>query len=204
MDGDKSLAPHIRSTVETNSAVLPLAPAERALMDPRGGVNPKSADRRCPNCQATYLPGALVCLDCGILFSAGGKTKKIGDAKDPTAPKVAPVGAAFVEEQRPIVLDINGIHVTLPVGESVIVGRMSEVPGDLRPDINLNAFDATELGVSRLHVKITRVRDLTHVLDLNSSNGTYLNGRRLVPSCPRILRNGDELQLGRLKAKVRL
>jgi FHA domain len=203
MGAENSLSPQPRSTVEPHIIVPPLAPVERAFLDQRS-TDTTTAGLPCPNCQTGYLPGALVCLHCGISFAAGGKTKKIDDAKDPSAPKIAPVGAAFAEVQRPIVLDIGGIHVTLPVRDTIIVGRLSEVPGDPVPDVNLNAFDAQVLGVSRLHVKITRGRELTHVMDMDSSNGTFINGRRLTHRCPRILRNGDELQLGRLKARVRL
>jgi pSer/pThr/pTyr-binding forkhead associated (FHA) protein len=37
------------------------------------------------------------------------------------------------------------------------------------------------------------------VVDLNSSNGTWVNGQRLVPNKPYDLPNGAVLQLGRLK-----
>jgi ABC-type multidrug transport system ATPase subunit len=49
-------------------------------------------------------------------------------------------------------------------------------------------------GVSRRHVQISR-RDNQHIIeDLNSSNGTYLNGERL--SAPAQLRSGDVIGLG--------
>ena len=35
-----------------------------------------------------------------------------------------------------------------------------------------------------------------------SANSTYLNGQRLLPSEPRILRDNDELRLGRLVIRV--
>ena len=50
---------------------------------------------------------------------------------------------------------------------------------------------------------ITRDGDLVHVCDLGSTNGTFLNGRRLIDRQRRLLRNGDELMLGRLRVLVR-
>ena len=82
----------------------------------------------------------------------------------------------------------------LPVINTVVIGRLSELPGDARPDVNLNAFDAKEQGVSRQHAKIVRRRELIYISDLGSSNGTYLNGRPITGNYERILRNGDELK----------
>ncbi len=49
-------------------------------------------------------------------------------------------------------------------------------------------------GVSRLHAKVLRASDgLVSVLDLDSTNGTFVNGARVGLSA---LREGDRLQLG--------
>ena len=149
------------------------------------------------------MPGELVCRLCGILFSTAGKTRKIDDAGNTPVSKLAPVGEAFVGDRKPIVFEVDGIPVTLPPHDTVIVGRVNDAPGDRWPDVDLNAFQAGERGVSRMHLKLTRVQELVYVMDMDSTNGTFLNGRRLVHRCPRILRNGDELRLGHLTIKVR-
>jgi pSer/pThr/pTyr-binding forkhead associated (FHA) protein len=40
------------------------------------------------------------------------------------------------------------------------------------------------------------------VEDLGSTNGTLLNGERLSPYIPEILKDGDQLQLGKLLIEV--
>ena len=40
------------------------------------------------------------------------------------------------------------------------------------------------------------------IVDNNSANGTFLNGHRLVPQQPRILRDGDDIRLGHLTMRV--
>ena len=40
------------------------------------------------------------------------------------------------------------------------------------------------------------------VEDVGSANGTFLDGQRLTPYLPHVLKDGDELQLGRIKLKV--
>ncbi len=66
-----------------------------------------------------------------------------------------------------------------------VIGR---VPG-AQSEIIINA-----LGVSRRHAQISR-RDNQHIIeDLNSSNGTFLNGKRLAGPSP--LKSGDVIGLG--------
>ena len=48
-------------------------------------------------------------------------------------------------------------------------------------------------GLSREHAKIVCTEGIVNVVDLESTNGTYLNGERVELS---LLREGDELQLG--------
>jgi pSer/pThr/pTyr-binding forkhead associated (FHA) protein len=40
------------------------------------------------------------------------------------------------------------------------------------------------------------------IVDLDSVNHTYINGQRLHPKEVRVLRDGDELRLGKLSIKV--
>ncbi len=48
-------------------------------------------------------------------------------------------------------------------------------------------------GVSRQHARVQRGPEGTELVDLGSTNGTYVNGRRVV-RCR--LRHGDRVQLG--------
>lgn len=47
-----------------------------------------------------------------------------------------------------------------------------------------------------------RDHDTVVVSDMGSANSTYLNGQRLMPYEPRILRDNDELRLGRLVIRI--
>lgn len=49
-------------------------------------------------------------------------------------------------------------------------------------------------GVSRRHARLTRAGEVYTLEDLGSSNGTYLNGERLVERSP--LKSGDQIRLG--------
>ncbi len=49
--------------------------------------------------------------------------------------------------------------------------------------------------VSRFHLEVHKRKNLYYVIDLDSSNGTYLNGRKLPAGAATRLRNGDRLAL---------
>jgi hypothetical protein len=157
----------------------------------------------CPVCGLVNRPGELACSRCGTILATGGNTKKLGQEDTPNKPKNWPTGDVIVSEQMPIIFEIDGQQIPVPVADIVTVGRVSDVPDDARPDVDLSLFGAGDKGVSRKHIKIKRKNILVYVADLGSTNGTMLNGRRLIPNAERLLRNGDELQLGRLKVKVK-
>ena len=70
------------------------------------------------------------------------------------------------------------------------------------PDINLDPYRAFEAGVSRIHAAIRLVDDQVLITDLGSGNGTRINGNRIEPNIPHPLKNGDLLNLGKLKLQV--
>ena len=56
-----------------------------------------------------------------------------------------------------------------------------------------------EPGISRRHVKFSREGGRVCMTDLNSTNGTFKNGMRLMPNASEVLEPGDEIRLGKLK-----
>ena len=70
------------------------------------------------------------------------------------------------------------------------------------PDVDLSSYNAYANGVSRLHAAIKLVKNQIVVVDLGSSNGTYLNGVRLSPYIETPVTHGDLIYLGKLKMQV--
>ncbi|WP_073259260.1 FHA domain-containing protein [Cryptosporangium aurantiacum] len=59
--------------------------------------------------------------------------------------------------------------------------------------------------VSRRHAELMISAGMPVVVDLGSANGTFVNGERIVPREPRVLRHGDNLQFARdLQATIDL
>jgi hypothetical protein len=83
------------------------------------------------------------------------------------------------------------------------LGRLSEGQ-PIMPDIDLTPYQAYASGVSRLHAVVKRDNNRVAVMDLGSSNGTYVNGRRLNPHTEESLSHGDIVALGKLKIQILL
>ena len=67
-----------------------------------------------------------------------------------------------------------------------------------KPDIDLGSYGAKDLGVSRLHAMLNTNSAGVRIVDLASANGTFIDGYRLPPEKPVLLKNKSVLQFARL------
>jgi predicted component of type VI protein secretion system len=95
----------------------------------------------------------------------------------------------------------SGQILPLPDRTEFTLGRSAEGQ-PIVPDVDLAPYNAYVNGVSRLHAAIKRVISRIVVVDLGSSNGTYLNGTRLTPYVEMPVVHGDLVYLGKLKIQV--
>ena len=82
-------------------------------------------------------------------------------------------------------------------GEQISLTEMPCVIGKMREYVDQVLDDSS---VSRMHARFALDRDghMT-IRDLNSTNGTWLNGERLGPNESRSLQRGDHVRLGRME-----
>jgi hypothetical protein len=85
--------------------------------------------------------------------------------------------------------------------DTLVLGRRDPFTGEL-PDIDLERFNALDQGVSRKHATIVRRGTSLQIVDSGTPNGSFLNGQKLIPDQPRILRDGDQVRLGKLVLHV--
>jgi pSer/pThr/pTyr-binding forkhead associated (FHA) protein len=69
-------------------------------------------------------------------------------------------------------------------------------------DIDLVPYGASRLGVSRQHARIFLSGSTWMVEDLGSTNGSYLNRRRMLPDTQYIIRHGDEIVFGKMLVEI--
>ena len=96
----------------------------------------------------------------------------------------------------------NGQMITTQENGAFVLGRAAN---NVKPDetlVDLNQFGALELGISRAHAMIRRSKGSYQLIDLESSNGTWLENQRLVPKQPYLLESGNRFRIGRLNILV--
>jgi len=167
----------------------------------------------CPSCQHKEISGALFCSQCGAqLVTASEPDWPPGlRQKDPmTATSSNTKGKADRKSTSPMMSAEARISLHLVESGQILpladrnefsLGRVAEGQ-PIMPDIDLTPYKAYENGVSRLHAILKLVNEQVTILDLGSSNGTYVNGNRLVPSVERPLDHGDMILLGKLKIQI--
>jgi len=84
----------------------------------------------------------------------------------------------------------------------MLIGRGDASRG-VNPEILLDDEASLSEGVSRLHSKVFCQGNKYYILDLNSTNSTYLNKQKLVPQEHYQIVDGDEIQLGRYVMRLR-
>ncbi len=157
---------------------------------------------KCPYCQHEMMEGALFCEECGLSLwddSQGeASTRKLEDESSEFSVRSG-WGTARFQEQSEVIFHVRdeAEPITLTPSTELLIGRQDSASG-IAPDLDLTAYGALEKGVSRLHAALRRGEDVLSIVDLDSANGTYLNGQRLAAHQPRLLRDGDEIRLGKL------
>ena len=157
----------------------------------------------CPNCGRSLRAGELTCPHCHHFLGANPEkpTRTLPIPTEQFSAKRVPIGSIPTSLQR-ITLVIGSETLELPVSQSLIIGRDDPASNAPPPDVELYGFGADEKGVSRHHLEFSWRNELLYVRDVGSTNGTLLNGQRLMKDIVRLLRDGDELVIGHLPVRV--
>ncbi len=162
----------------------------------------------CPVCQHQEAEGALFCSECGAQLQnmtsvvtqniqTSGMSHAALDAIPPKQKGVLASGSLTLQ------LLEGGQILPLTDRNEYTMGRASEGQ-TIMPDIDLTSYRAYEYGVSRIHAVLKKSKDKVIIMDLGSSNGTYVNGDRLTPENEYPLSHGNIISLGKLKIQFLL
>jgi hypothetical protein len=155
----------------------------------------------CPYCAHANREGELFCEECGHPFVTQhgvATTQLVGEDRAVNGQRMA-WGTARFDSQSSIMVRIqnHADPIKLAPKDELMLGR-ADVRSEWMPDLDMSSFDGAEMGVSRRHAAIRRGENTLMLVDLGSVNGTHLNGQRLTPNQPRVLRDGDEVRMGKL------
>ena len=143
---------------------------------------------KCKECQMENIEGALFCEECGA------KLETLSSAQD-AAGATAGAGTALVFTSP------DGSRLEIPAKDDVVIGREDPI-SEVFPDLDLTNFGGVESGVSRKHAVIHRSGGAVTLEDMGSTNGTYVNRKRIQPNVPQRIQAGDEVRFGKLALAV--
>src|SRR6266567_3739081 len=82
-------------------------------------------------------------------------------------------------------------------GERALVGRYDHDVGGMQPEVDLSNTQGSDT-VSRIHATLEHIGSANTLTDLNSTNSTRLNGKRLEPDKPTPINDGDAIAFGKV------
>ncbi|HZQ09088.1 MAG TPA: FHA domain-containing protein [Anaerolineae bacterium] len=172
----------------------------------------------CPSCSTPNVPGTLYCDNCGADLrnvSAGAGMPMSSNMGQPPSQSQQPYDpalqqSAFQQQQFPPQYPPVGMAPTpprimaggqplmVPQKTEIIIGRSDAASGWM-PDVDLTAAGGTaDQGVSRRHARLSW-QGQWMIEDMDSVNGTYIRGQKLIPAQKTALNNGEVIQLGRIQ-----
>jgi len=159
----------------------------------------RSFTKFCPACKLGNDANSVTCRHCGSpLDLTAARAKPTGGLHE-TAEKEAQLVGEYSSPPSGLALYLAGSTTPIAIAQEdeFILGRKTE--GESEPLVDLTNPDGFAMGVSRRHAMVRSGEDGYVLIDLNSSNGTWLDGKILIPTQPYDLPSGSLIQLGRLK-----
>jgi hypothetical protein len=159
----------------------------------------------CPFCQRRNQVDAVVCEYCGKPFKSAPEkystTENVeGDTKsshEDFKEKIEKVNREAPAEGIAIYLLGLTHPIEVRLENEFVIGRVTEPTEEKVVDLTL--YNAFALGVSRRHLMVRRAGDGYDVIDLNSTNGTWVNEQSLVPQQPLTVKSGSQIRLGNMR-----
>jgi len=155
----------------------------------------------CARCGATVNTLGRYCPKCGATLRASART--------PTTP-LPPIERAQADPRLLLSGAGPGAHFVLASGSAILLPPKAEVTigradkrNQIYPDIDLSPHGAPGEGVSRLHARMYQRGGVWVIEDAGSTNGTYINGRRITAGEESLLRDGDRVRCGQLTLTFR-
>ncbi len=155
----------------------------------------------CNNCGASNREGELICQSCGrLLVSDAPATRQI---KVTSGLLVQNPRERVTDKLKTITLHCGAESFDFPVGSGneILVGRALE-SGAGQLVLDTSRLGGADKGVSRRHALIRVEGFSAYVVDLSSTNGTFLNGRRIHPDHRHLLYTNDIIRFGALEVRI--
>jgi len=165
-------------------------------------------EKFCPVCKNKNERNAIVCIRCGASLDyhhpESIATTRNAEVPETISAKIAdaPIDNALIPDDG-IAIYAAGTSkpVYLRFEKELIFGRKADDPADGNL-LDLTEIGGYQMGISRRHAKIRRGEAGYELIDLASTNGSWLNDERLSPNKPYPLSSGSQLRFGRMRLLI--
>lgn len=173
------------------------APPQPVYPPPTPVAAPPTAPAAPPSYQASSVPPAAAPPTAPAAPPAPPSYQ--APSTPPAVPSSKPAAVSGRTSLAPSSLVVMGTGAVLPLpaASQALVGRSDPV-SRFYPDIDLGPYGALDQGVGRRHARIFLQGGQVMIEDLDSVNGTLVNGQRVLPHQSRALSDGDQITLGRM------
>ncbi len=156
----------------------------------------------CPVCKFKNEVSAKVCVHCqSPLTEVEHRTTQRMPGVTQLFDTDELIKNAHIPEDGIVILSQeSGQEIAANSEEKFILGRTVE--GVEETIIDLSAFGAYGLGVSRLHVLVRKTATGYEISDMDSTNGTWLNDEELVPNKFYPIDSGSHIRMGKMQIIV--
>ncbi len=177
------------ASLPANNGAGALAPAATA-----------ASGATCPVCRAATISGDAFCNECGAALAAAVPAEAapvpVTIAPVTPAPAPVPVATPVGHAAQAQIVAANGLSVALAGKSSYLIGREDPVSG-IYPEVDTTRSNGDAAGVSRRHAELIQQGSQWFLLDLNSTNGSFVNNQRVAPHTRHPLQPGDQIRLGK-------
>jgi hypothetical protein len=145
----------------------------------------------CPNCGKKNDGTQFTCAYCGRRLEPDLVASSLADVEPTWFGIYSTLTLTFAGTLQPLELRVRHL---------LTLGR--HTADDMVADVDLSPYQADVHGVSRLHATLKRQGNTLTLVDMKSTNHTFLNGSKLKDGEVYTLKTADQLQLGRLGMTV--
>jgi hypothetical protein len=162
----------------------------------------------CPVCKSKNEHDAVFCKQCGALLGHhpwdSSATTVSTEALEKGSAKIAEtlIDEALIPDGGIAIYAAGTPNpVYLHVDKELVLGRQTEKKFD-DSLLDLTALGGYQMGLSRRHAMIRKVETGYEIIDLASTNGSWLNDERLLPNKHYPLASGSQLRFGRMRLLI--
>lgn len=148
-------------------------------------------------------------------MSKSDETRQLGEQEEKTLPQLAARNGKLTDAQEKalsvykssvpdrlrVIFPDKSVKVFNTLHPQLVIGRRTRNNYG-QVDVDMSPFDDGVQGVSRIHAVIVPETNGLVIKDMQSTNGTFINSRQLMPVQSYPLAHGDKVKVGNLRLEL--